>query len=91
MLSSQVLQEAISILDQRTDLDVATKYVLLASFLMYFKSPLKSEKWNTFPSRILRREVSVQQGFVQGQERGSGPSLQRVVAITRRLGAKKLL
>jgi len=63
MLSSQVLQEAISILDQRTDLDVPTKYVLLASFLLYFKSPLKSEKWNTFPTRILRREVSVQQGL----------------------------
>lgn len=63
MLSSQVLQEAISILEQRTDLDVAAKYVLLASFLIYFKSPLKSEKWNTFPSRILRRQLSVEQAL----------------------------
>lgn len=63
MLSSQVLHEAISILDQRTDLDVASKYLVLASFLVYFKSPFKSEKWNTFPSRILRRDLSVQQGL----------------------------
>lgn len=59
MLSSQVLQEAIALLQGRADLDTGTKYLLLASFVMYFKSPLKSESWNTFPSRVLKRQLSV--------------------------------
>jgi hypothetical protein len=59
MLSTQVLQEAIALLQARTDLDANTKYLLLASFVMYFKSPLKSEAWNTFPSRVLKRQLTV--------------------------------
>jgi hypothetical protein len=51
-MKAQLLQDAIQFLHASPDVDSATKYLLLASFVLYFKTPWKAEKWNTFPQRV---------------------------------------
>lgn len=68
-MKTALFEEALTIVNG-IHYDSATKYLLLASFVMYFKTPLKNESWNTFAQRVHKKEISVRAGiFSTDQEK----------------------
>lgn len=68
-MPNPIVDEATRLLQQSfPEIDANTKYMLLASFIMYFKSPLKGESWNTFPQRVSNRAVSVRDALLSTDE-----------------------
>lgn len=68
-MKAQLLQDAIALLNAApSQVDAATKYWLLASFVVYFKSPWKGEKWNTFPQRVEKGQVPLRDALYSTDE-----------------------
>jgi hypothetical protein len=66
-MKSTILEQAQNIVNE-LPYDLPSKYMFLASFVVYFKSPLKSEAWNRFPKTIERKEKSVRDGLFSTDE-----------------------
>jgi hypothetical protein len=67
-MKKQILQEALDLLRSLPDVTETEYYYLLASFLVYFQTPFKSEEWNTFPRRLEQKEWTVQRGLFSTDE-----------------------
>lgn len=59
---SSIIEKTIKILQDKC-FPKQQFYLLLASFIIYFKQPLKDEKWNTFPSKIQNGVISLEDGI----------------------------
>lgn len=72
-MKKQILDQAIQILHTLPDLSSEEFYFLLASFVMYFSTPLSKESWNTFPKLIEQGKVDVKDGlFMTDEEKNPG-------------------
>jgi hypothetical protein len=67
-MKTQIMQDAVALIDAIPNADPATKYMLLASFTLYFKTPWKGEKWNTFPQRVERGQLSLRDAIYSTDE-----------------------
>jgi hypothetical protein len=67
-MKAQLLQDAVTMINAIPQADPPTKYMLLASFVLYFKTPWKTEKWNTFPQRVEKGQVSLRDAIFSTDE-----------------------
>lgn len=67
-MKSAILSQSIDYLMKQPDLQKEEFYFLLASFLIYFKSPLKNEKWNTFATSIEDGTIPLEKGLLMTDE-----------------------
>jgi len=65
-----ILDQAVQVLSQTSDISQEEFYFLLASFIMYFDSSLKKEPWNTFAFRVEQNNIPVEQAiFLTDEEK----------------------
>lgn len=63
-----LLQQLVEIISCRKDISKGEMYFTLASVMMYFKSPLKTQEWNTFRSRVENGNISLQEAIFMTDE-----------------------
>lgn len=67
-MKPSTLQHAIQFLQGQPDMQKGEFFFLLASFVMYFKSPIRNEPWNTFSERIENGSLPFEKGILMTDE-----------------------
>lgn len=67
-MKKQIFEQAVQTLSNLSDITRDEFYFLLASFVMYFQSPLYKETWNTFPKLVEQGKITVQDGLFTTDE-----------------------
>lgn len=63
-----LFQQLVDTILCRKDIKKGEMYFILASVMMYFKTPLKTQDWNTFRGRIENGELSLQEAIFMTDE-----------------------
>jgi hypothetical protein len=67
-MKSVFIQRAIEILQEQSNIQESEFYFLLASFMIYFKSPIRNEPWNTFSENIEEGKIPFEKGILMTDE-----------------------
>lgn len=67
-MKSVFTQRAIEILQEQSNIQESEFYFLLASFIIYFKSPIRNEPWNTFSENIEEGKIPFEKGLLMTDE-----------------------
>jgi hypothetical protein len=63
-----ILQQLIDIVSCRKDITRGEMYFIISSVLMYFKSPLKTQEWNTFHLKVKNGDIPLQEAIFMTDE-----------------------
>lgn len=67
-MKKEILDKAMQIINNIKGIEKEEYFFLLASFVMYFKSPLSREKWNTFHSKVENSKINLEDAVFMTDE-----------------------
>lgn len=89
-MKKTILEQAVRIISSTPGVQKEEFYFLLASYIMYFNSPLNKETWNTFTKKVEQKKITTQEAIFTTDEE-KNPDFFKKITKTKKSEIKDII